>query len=146
MKIVSRFISLSLVLIAQLLLLQGAAAEAPASVTGAKTIGIDEAFKLYESGAVFIDVRDSSSWNYGHIEGSVNLDFNEDEFVILYVSDALDRAAPVVFYDDSELVSSSAMASFFAASWGYENVYYFRKGYYAWLASDFPVEFNVANK
>lgn len=123
---------------------QGVWAEAPESVTGATTITLQEAQSLYEEGAIFIDVRDSDSWGYGHIEGAVNLDFNDDEFVVLYVSDALDKKAPVVFYDDSELVSASAMASFFAASWGYEKVYYFRQGYYAWLASDLPIEFNVA--
>lgn len=123
---------------------QGVAAEAPESVTGATTISLEEAQSLYDSGAIFIDVRDSDSWGYGHIEGAVNLDFNDDEFVVLYVSDALDKKAPVVFYDDSELVSASAMASFFAASWGYEKVYYFRQGYYAWLASDLPIEYNVA--
>lgn len=119
-------------------------AEAPESVMGAKTIDVLKAKELYDSGAVFVDVREESSWLQGHIEGSVNLDFGEDEFVILYVSEALDKNTPIVFYCDSPLVSASATASFFAVSWGYKNVYYFRDGYYAWMALDHPVEFNIA--
>ena len=121
-------------------------AEAPENVVGAKTVSLEEARTLYDSGAVFVDVRSERSWVAGHIEGAVNLDFNEDEFVILYVSEALDKSTPIVFYCDSSLVSSSATASFFAASWGYENVYYFRDGYFAWMASDYPVEFNIASR
>jgi len=58
--------------------------------------------------------------------------------VILYVSDALDKHTPIVFYCDSPLSATGAMASFFAASWGYSNVYFFREGYFSWLASDMP--------
>jgi rhodanese-related sulfurtransferase len=120
-------------------------AEAPATIVGAKTVGLSEALSLHKKGAVFIDVRDEKSWDYGHIEGAVHLDFNQDEFVILYVSDALDKETPVVFYCDSPLSATGAMASFFAASWGYKNVYFFRDGYYSWLASDLPMELFAHN-
>lgn len=121
-------------------------AEAPQEVVGATTVNLEEARALYDAGAVFVDVRTESSWAHGHIDGAVNLDFNEDEFVILYVSEALDKNTPIVFYCDSPLVSASATASFFAASWGYDNVYYFRDGFYSWLASDYPVELNIASR
>lgn len=116
-------------------------AESPSTVIGAKTINVQQAVDLYKNGAVFIDVRDEKSWSYGHINGAVHLDFNQDEFVVLYVSDALDKKTPIVFYCDSPLSTTGAMASFFAASWGYENVYYFREGYYSWLAYDMPTQF-----
>ncbi len=121
-------------------------AEAPKTVVGAETIGLERALDLYHKGAVFIDVRDKESWKYGHIEGAVHLDFNDDEFVILYVSDALDKETPIVFYCDSPLSTTGAMASFFAASWGYENVHFFREGYYAWLASDMPMQLYDQNE
>jgi len=119
-------------------------AESPIKVAGATTVDLAQARELYDGGSVFIDVRDTRAWSYGHIEGAVHLDFNADEFVILYVSDALDRETPIVFYCDSPLGATGAMAAFFASSWGYKNVYYFREGYYSWMASDHPVEFNVA--
>ena len=113
--------------------------EAPSDVKGAQTISLDKAKSLYHEGAVFIDVRDIDLWQAGHIEGAVHLDFSAEEFIVLYASDALDKKTPVVFYCESPLVNSSAMASFFAAAWGYENVYYFREGFYAWLAADYPI-------
>lgn len=117
-----------------------ASAEAPAIVEGATTVNVEEAHRLYDSGAVFIDVRDGEAWTLGHIDGAVHLDFNEDEFVILYASEKLDRSTPIVFYSNSPLSSRGAMASYFAAQWGYKNVHYFRDGYYAWMAKDYPME------
>ena len=123
-----------------------ALAEAPAEISGVKTVDAAAAKALYQQGAVFIDVRDKFSWSTGHISGSVNLDFNDDAFIILYVSDELDKNTPLVFYCDSALEPNAAMASYFAASWGYKQVYYFRDGYYSWLAADFPIEYQVASQ
>ena len=123
-----------------------ALAEAPDTVFGAKTVSLDQAKKLFDDGAVFIDVRDPQSWSLGHIEGSVNLNFNASEFAVLYISKELDRTTPIVFYTSSALNVSSAMASFFASNWGYKNVYYFREGYYSWIAADFPVELKLAGR
>lgn len=119
-------------------------AESPESIVGATTVDVSDARQLFDKGAVFIDVRDALSYNLGHIPGAVHLDFNDDVFAVLYVSESLDRRTPVVFYCDSALASAGAMASFFAANWGYENVFFFRDGYYAWMASDFPIHYQMA--
>lgn len=121
-------------------------AEAPLEIEGATTVGLDKAKNLYDEGAVFIDVRDRQSWSLGHIEGSVNLDFNHNEFSVLYLSEDLDRSTPIVFYTSSSLNIRSAMASFFASNWGYTNVYYFRDGYYSWMAADMPVTLKMAGR
>lgn len=123
-----------------------AVAEAPDTVTGAKTVGLSQAKTLFDDGAVFIDVRDSQSWTLGHIQGAVNLDFNASEFAVLYISTELDRSTPIVFYTSSPLNVSSAMASYFASNWGYSNVYYFREGFYSWMAADYPVELKMAGR
>lgn len=123
-----------------------ARAEAPETVIGAKTVDLQQAKSLYDQGAVFIDVRDQQSWSLGHIEGSVNLDFNASEFAVLYISPDLDRTTPIVFYTSSALNIRSAMASFFASNWGYTNVYYFREGFYSWMAADYPVELKLAGR
>ena len=121
-----------------LLPLQAVSKEAPSQIEGVRVIDVAQAAFLYSQGAVFIDVRKASDYRIGHIEGSVHLDFSEDEFVLLYISGSLARDTPVVFYSESPLVNSGAMASYFAAAWGYENVYFFRDGFYAWLAVDHP--------
>ena len=123
-----------------------AVAEAPEAVNGARTVGLAQAKTLFDDGAVFIDVRDAQSWSLGHIEGSVNLDFNASEFAVLYLSKELDRSTPIVFYTSSPLNVSSAMASFFASNWGYSNVYYFREGFYSWMAADYPVQLKMAGR
>lgn len=123
-----------------------ALAEAPDVVTGARTVDLSQAKSLFDEGAVFIDVRDAQSWSLGHIQGSVNLDFNASEFAVLYISKELDRTTPIVFYTSSPLNVSSAMASYFASNWGYRNVYYFREGFYSWMAADFPVELKMAGR
>jgi len=123
-----------------------ALAEAPDVVMGANTVDLEKAKTLFDDGAVFIDVRDAQSWSLGHIQGAVNLDFNASEFAVLYISKELDRATPIVFYTSSPLNVSSAMASFFASNWGYSNVYYFREGFYSWMAADLPVELKMAGR
>ncbi|MGB3621976.1 MAG: rhodanese-like domain-containing protein [Ketobacter sp.] len=123
-----------------------ALAEAPAEVNGVETVTLNKAKSLFDEGAVFIDVRDQQSWSLGHIEGSVNLDFNASEFAVLYISEELDRSTPIVFYTSSPLNPSSAMASYFASTWGYSNVYYFREGFYSWMAADMPVNLKMAGR
>jgi rhodanese-related sulfurtransferase len=118
-------------------------AEAPLDVDGAKTVTLEQAKNLFDQGAVFIDVRDRQSWNLGHVAGAVHLDFNADEFAVLYLSEDLDRTTPIVFYTSSTLNIRSAMASFFAGNWGYRQVYYFREGYYSWMTADYPVELKL---
>jgi rhodanese-related sulfurtransferase len=132
--------------LALLILPASVLAEAPEEVLGARTVNLDQARNLFDEGAVFIDVRDPQSWSLGHIEGSVNLDFSASEFAVLYVSKELDRKTPIVFYTNSPLEARSAMASFFASNWGYTNVYYFREGFYSWMAADFPVQLKLASR
>ena len=120
--------------------------EAPAVIDGVATVTLSEAKSLYDNGAVFIDVRDAESWSLGHIDGAINLDFNAYEFAVLYSAEDLDRDTPLVFYTSSPLNTTSAIASFFATSWGYKNVYYFRQGFYSWMAADLPVELKMAGR
>ena len=120
--------------------------EAPSEIDGVDTVTLGEAKLLYDDGAVFIDVRDAQSWSLGHIEGAINLDFNAYEFAVLYSAESLDRETPIVFYTSSPLNSTSAIASFFATNWGYKNVFYFREGFYSWMAADLPVELKMAGR
>lgn len=121
-------------------------AEAPHNIEGVVSVSIQQAKKLFDTGAVFVDVRDHHSWSTGHIDGAVNLDLESDEFSVLYVSESLDRKTPIVFYSSSPLNVNSAVASYMARQWGYNNVYYFRDGYYAWISEDFPVELRLAGR
>ncbi|WP_217474642.1 rhodanese-like domain-containing protein [Stutzerimonas stutzeri] len=112
------------------------AAEAPLEIDGAMTINVYQARHLHELGAVFIDVRPSREWGWGHIDGAVHMDLAR-EFFGLSQGD-WPRNVPLVVYCDSEVCPASAEAVRLAVAWGYEQVFYFRQGYFAWVLADFP--------
>ena len=113
-------------------------AEEIESIKGAKSVDAFEALKLFEKGATFIDVRDDFEFQIGHIRSAVNLDLKRD-FNDLYLIETLDRNIPIVIYCNSAHCYRSAVATFLAVAWGYENVHYFKDGYFTWLALDLPV-------
>lgn len=119
-------------------------AESPMQIAGATTISPQEAKRLHENGAIFIDVRDRSAWDYGHISGAMHLNFVDGSLALLYVSEVVSKETPLVFYCDNSLMPTAAMASFFAMNWGYRNIYFYRDGYFSWLASDFPIDREIA--
>ncbi len=114
------------------------AAEAPAEVEGAMTIDVYQARQLHELGAVFVDVRPSREWSWGHIEGAVHMDLAREFFGLSQTE--WPRTVPLVVYCDSEVCPASAEAVRLAVEWGYEQVFYFREGYFAWMLADFPLD------
>lgn len=115
-----------------------AQAEQIESIKGANTIDAFEALNLFEKGATFIDVRDQFEFQLGHIRSAVHLDLKRD-FNDLYLIETLDKDIPIVIYCNSAHCYRSAVATFLAVAWGYENVHYFKDGYFTWLALDLPV-------
>lgn len=112
------------------------AQEAPQVVDGAMTINARQAKILYDYGAMFVDVRSSREWGWGHVEGAVHLDL-ADRFSALALPH-WSRKQPLVIYCDSEVCPRGALASSLAVSWGYQQVFYFRSGYFAWQLLDYP--------
>lgn len=115
-----------------------AQAEQIQEIKGAKTVDAYQALSLFEKGATFIDVRDQFEFQLGHIRSAVHLDLKRD-FNDLYLIETLDRNIPIVIYCNSAHCYRSAVATFLAVAWGYENVHYFKDGYFTWLALDLPV-------
>jgi len=113
-------------------------AEQIEAIKGAKTIDAFEALNMFEKGATFIDVRDQFEYQLGHIRSAVHLDLKRD-FNDLYLIETLDKDIPIVIYCNSAHCYRSAVATFLAVAWGYENVHYFKDGYFTWLALDLPV-------
>lgn len=111
----------------------------PTEVPGATTVNADEAFKLFEAEAAFIDLRKEPAWNAGRIPGAIHLDFK-----LSFNQDALEaevgKDESVVFYCSGIRCPRSAKAATKALSWGYQKVYYFREGFPAWKKSGLPIE------
>jgi len=114
------------------------AAEAPTQVEGAMTIDVDQARQLHALGAVFIDVRPTREWEWGHVEGAVHLELARG-FVGLSQRE-WPRSVPLVIYCDSDMCPASAQAARLAVEWGYQQVFYFRQGYFGWMLADLPLE------
>ncbi|MCK5894943.1 MAG: rhodanese-like domain-containing protein [Endozoicomonadaceae bacterium] len=114
------------------------ASESPEKISNAITVNADEAQNLYEQGAMFVDVRTRQEWAWGHVEGSYHLGL-KSTFVLLYRENAIDHKTPIVIYGSGTHMVRATLASYLAVLWGYEKVYYFREGYFSWLARDMPV-------
>ncbi|MGH1371867.1 MAG: rhodanese-like domain-containing protein [Cellvibrionaceae bacterium] len=112
--------------------------QAPVAISGAKTIDVFQAKRLYDQGAIFIDVRNDTEWGIGHIDGAIHLDFQRD-FSKLYGANGITRGTPLVIYCNSSNCLRSAYASAVSVYWGFSEVYYFRSGYFSWMLEDFPV-------
>lgn len=114
------------------------AQEAPINIKNVVTINTHQAKRLHELGALFIDVRPLQQWGWGHIDGSHNLDLRAG-FRQLFMPGTLDKGTPIVIYGNSTYHMRGAIASYLAALWGYKRVFFFRDGYFSWLALDYPV-------
>jgi rhodanese-related sulfurtransferase len=111
----------------------------PTSVDGATTVDTAAAKKLFEEGAVFVDVRKASEYEAGRIPGSVHLDL-KDAFNQQSLAAAAATDKSVVFYCNGEKCPRSADACKQALGWGYKKVFYYRDGYPDWKATGNPVE------
>lgn len=113
------------------------ASEAPLEVGGATTVNAMQARQLYEYGVLFIDVRPAREWAWGHVHGALHLQL-EERFAELSGPE-WPRTMPIVLYCDSEVCPQGAEAARMAVGWGFQQVYYFRSGYFAWQLLDFPL-------
>ena len=107
-------------------------------LTGLSLLIVFQAKRLHELGALFIDVRSKKQWQWGRIEGAYHLDLQE-RFNELLSGAELDREMPFIIYGNSSYHMRAAIASYLAAVWGYRKVFFYREGYFKWLAVDYPV-------
>ena len=93
---------------------------------------------LHARDAVFIDVRTSSFFDSGHIPGAINIPisyFNNNT-----LAEVVGKDQEIVIYCYGIHCDYSNQASNKALTWGYRKVYYFMKGYPAWLDAGYPTE------
>ncbi len=101
-------------------------------------VDVQTARSMHDSGAVFIDVRTVSSFDDGHIPGAYNIPISS--LTASSLGKVADKGQDVVFYCYGISCDYSNKASSKARYWGYQNVFYFMKGYPAWLDAGYPVE------
>jgi rhodanese-related sulfurtransferase len=108
-------------------------------VDGATTVDTTKAKELFESGALFVDIRRDSDWEAGRIPDAVHLELKSN-FTEQTLSAEVGKNEPLVCYCNGHSCLRSAECSEKAVSWGFTKVYYYRDGFPAWKAAGNPVE------
>jgi len=93
---------------------------------------------LHERDAIFIDLRLRNLFDAGHIPGAINIPVNH--FNNNTLTEAVNKDQEIVIYCYGMHCEYSNQASNKALTWDYRKVYYFMKGYPAWLDAGYPTE------
>jgi rhodanese-related sulfurtransferase len=111
----------------------------PETVQGATTIDTARAKTLFDSRAIFVDVRNDADWEAGRIPGAVHLELDKglDEASLRALARP-DQA--VVMYCNGTKCPRSSQAAALAVGWGFTQVYYYRLGFPDWQAAGYPAE------
>lgn len=99
-------------------------------------IKIDFAKALFDKKYTFIDARDYSDYQAGHIQNSINIPFHDIENAKSRLSD-LQKEQVFVTYCSSACDVSIDLA-YFMAKMGFKKVYIFHGGWDEWKAAGFP--------
>jgi sulfur-carrier protein adenylyltransferase/sulfurtransferase len=107
------------------------------SLFGIREIGIDEVMRKLNNGEhfCFIDTRDESSWERGHVKGAEHM---PDSTIRLAIKEKIpDYETEIVLYCDIGICSLFTTEKL--RKLGYRNVYSMAGGYYAWKKAEYPV-------
>jgi rhodanese-related sulfurtransferase len=122
----------------------------PSTLAGGKVISADDAHKLSQKKAFFVDTRSVVNFGKGHVPGATAIpykgssddvegfDTSKDQFDLAKLPPEKDRA--LVFYSDGPTGWKSYKASVWAIKAGYKNVNYMRSGWTEWQAKGLPAE------
>lgn len=102
-------------------------------------VDLDQAKRLYDLGAVFIDVRSDEQWQLGRIKNAHHVNFRTN-FSSLKTLEGITRQTPLVFYCASAECEIGPYAAAVSMEWGFEKVLYFEGGYFAWMLEDYPID------
>lgn len=111
----------------------------PLAVAGTTAVTTNEAKKLFDSGALFVDVRSTKAWNIGRISDAVLLDIKSN-FTEASLTAEAKKTDAIVIYCNGEDCLRSAKASKMAVGWGFTKVNYYRDGFPAWKKAGYPIE------
>jgi rhodanese-related sulfurtransferase len=95
--------------------------------------------ELFDRGVLFIDVRTQGSYDDGHIPGAVNLTWTSG-FSENGLAKVASRDQEIVIYCYGISCEMSAKATESAIALGYQEIYYFIKGFPAWWDAGYPIE------
>lgn len=102
-------------------------------------VNLEQAYKLYQNNALFLDARNQMDFLNAHIKGAINLPYDSfDEFKNILNNISNDE--PVVTYCGGDDCDLSIMLGEELHKMGYKKVYIFFGGWNEWLKAGYPVE------
>lgn len=126
----------------------------PKQVPGATTIQPERAHELWKQDVPFIDPRTPADFQVGHIPGAIRLQNDPDrswverqsnpggkleDLTEAALKEVVPKDQPVVFYCNGTDCGRSSSSSALAVKWGWEEVYYYRRGFPSWQDAGYPV-------
>ena len=120
------------------------AEDVPDSIDGTTKVGTDKVISLAnaKSDLVIVDARKPGGYEEGHIPGAVSVPAGgEYEVAEADLAEHIaSKTTPVIFYCNGVECGRSVVAARAAVDAGYENIYWYRKGWAAYDDSGYPVE------
>jgi rhodanese-related sulfurtransferase len=103
-----------------------------------RLISLAQAYELYGDQILFVDARDSTEYNDGHIAGAINLPYF---FLKEYSSriDVMDKTKPLVTYCEAADCDMSIRLGNELFSKGFRKVFVFYGGWEEWKKAQYPV-------
>jgi len=102
-------------------------------------ITVEQAYRLYNAGVVFLDARMEAEYNFGHIKGAISLPYKKVDEHISKISN-LPKNSTLVTYCDGVGCDASIELANKLAELGYTNVRIFYSGWNDWQDKNYPVE------
>lgn len=90
-------------------------------------------------GSVFLDVRSSPDYDFGHIQGAVSLPLEELEARLPGMKPQLDRAEAIVVYCKNSDCGKSYWSALHLRKQGLRQVHIYPNGWYEWCQYKLPV-------
>jgi len=123
--------------------------DTPMAIPGGTYVTADKAKEQFDKGAIFVDARVATEYADKHIKGASNIVYKEEFPKVAQTGsgDAFDatklpgdKGKAMVFYCNGTPCWKGYKAAAAAIQGGYKNVYWFRDGVPAWVASGYPTE------
>ncbi|MBW1956749.1 MAG: rhodanese-like domain-containing protein [Deltaproteobacteria bacterium] len=103
-------------------------------------VGLEEARKLHETQkAIFVDARSESLYREGHIQGALNIPWQEVDRYFVEVMERLDPEKTIITYCDGETCELSHELALFLQEMGFQSVRVLVNGWTVWKEAGLPV-------
>jgi rhodanese-related sulfurtransferase len=115
---------------------------APESIDRVSTVSAKDVIDLIlnNSDLIVVDSRHHDEYSKGHIEGAINIlntDMTKEDLQRITEN----KLTPLLFYCNGERCLRSSHAASQAIKWGYQHIYWFRKGWIEWTNRQYPIEY-----